>query len=215
MEYREDITELFGQIAQLRQCAHKQDCSGIYARIGDRVMTALKTIIAHAHILAVKNEYSSPEAEEKYNLNNYIDDFLTVLLPPRDEDGEHQEQEYDEASYDREAEISMIRHAVPELMENYSDFSGLCAALETIEKILPHIDQWQENVNQNAGAADVDDIAFYFHDLASRDYEPHEVFYMDILERTSLKRLIENAKKSAERRLNSYDMLLFLPSEPN
>jgi len=220
MKNSEDITELFGQVAQLQSCAYKQDCSLTYARIADRVISAMKTMIAHSHILVIKNECYSEEAEEKYDLLPYVVEFITALLPPLA--GEQTEDpaatdhlEYDETEYDREDESSMMLRAIPELIENYSDFPDLREALETIEKLIPHLDQWRESIRQHARAPDAAAMSLELDTLIAYNQDAHLIFYQDIPREELLKEKVEKAKKSMEERRNSHDMTLFLPSGPD
>ncbi|MBI4030701.1 MAG: hypothetical protein HY370_03410 [Proteobacteria bacterium] len=217
MTRQSELSGPFAQMAHIPPGGRTQDVVRLYNRIGDTVMTALKTLAAHSHIGIMMNGKNSRGDPELLDLKRFLR-IMHALLPSfrKIEDGDFAYDDPKEDVTESRLYIRMLKNKeIPGLMKKYSDFPNVCAALETISELLLHIDRWKQAVREYVPASRLAEVWREFLDLTRDNGMDAIIPHSRVLDDEKDRRIRICMELSAETLMESDDFVCFLPSEPS
>jgi len=193
-----------------------QEVVMLYNRIGDTVMTALKTLAAHSHIGIMTDKKDDPGNPDLLSLKRFLC-FTRLLFPScnKIEDGEFAYVDPEEDVTADSLQVRTLKNKeIPALMKKYSDFPEACAALETIQNLLPHLDRWKQAVREYVPADCLAETWLELMDLTCNQEMDSVIPHSKILDNESARRTRDFMELSADVRLEADEFALFVPSGP-
>lgn len=188
-----------------------------FDRASDKVIDALKTVVAHAHII-VDDGYNT-ESMDSTSLKKQMHHFFALVFPYMESTQDGDPPRYLDPKDASGSDRLLVRHmrnaVIPSLRYSYADFPALIDALDAFRDLLPHNDVWKNIVRSNLEPLKALEITSFLYN-EYKDRPVAVVKHSDHPEETDTEaemlRII--ARKDAEMKLQSDEMRFFLPAGP-
>lgn len=188
-----------------------------FDRASDKVIDALKTIVAHAHIV-VDDGYNT-ESLDSTSLKKQMRHFFSLVFPYMENTEDGEPPRYLDPKDAKSSDVLLTRHmrnaVIPSLRYSYADFPALIDALDTFRDLLPHNDVWKNIVRSNLEPLEALKIIAALHD----EYKNRPVAVVKHSEHpedqgTEAETLRIITRKDAEMKIQSDEMRFLLPTGP-